>query len=277
MKNSKSAARRPHGARSLERTVPLRPGGHLAVFTHRGSVHLEPWNRPELRVVARIEVPTEVDEDMVEAVLDAVEIAVTGDGDRAAVRSIHSEAPVRRSLERRSLFVWCFQRVQVAPHVHYRIQAPRELELEIADHASSLWLSEREGSVEVKTHRGRVDVESLRGRLRVRSHEGDVAVAGVDGSVDVKTARGTVDVRFARLAADSRVNVLKGSATVEVPAGQDFELDTDIGRGGVFRSDDELVVSSLGGGKARGRVGTGGPLLSLAIHQGKLRLVRTAG
>ncbi len=126
------------------------------------------------------------------------------------------------------------------------------------------------GDVTIDTGSGSVSVDRVYGALSVDTGSGSVSVGEVDGETHVDTGSGGVAMTLRRAAA-SRVSTGSGSVELRLPRGAGFDVDLD---GGSVRIDDALGFSGhRERDQARGRLGAGGPLLSVGTGSGTIRLV----
>lgn len=126
------------------------------------------------------------------------------------------------------------------------------------------------GDVRIDTGSGSVSVDRVYGPLSVDTGSGSVSVGEVDGETHIDTGSGGVAMTL-RSAAASRVSTGSGSVELRLPRGAGFDVDLD---GGSVRIDDALGFSGhRERDEARGRLGRGGPMLSVGTGSGTIRLV----
>ena len=126
------------------------------------------------------------------------------------------------------------------------------------------------GDVTIDTGSGSVSVDRVFGALSVDTGSGSVSVGEVDGETHVDTGSGGVAMALRRAAA-SHVSTGSGSVELRLPRGAGFDVDLD---GGSVRIDDALGFSGhRERDEARGRLGSGGPMLTVGTGSGTIRLV----
>ena len=129
---------------TFEETVALEAGGSLSIEASGGSVLLLAWERPQVAIEARIEAPADVDSDYARDIVAATRIEVRATAGSVSIRSDFSE------VERRGFF----DRRRTLPDVHYEINAPRELMLDIAlERGAGTTLRGFEGQVGINSER----------------------------------------------------------------------------------------------------------------------------
>ncbi len=133
------------------------------------------------------------------------------------------------------------------------------------------------GDVRLKSSSGNVTVSDSRGAVDARTNYGSVRVRAVLAALHAETGSGGVDVEALEGSRAATAWVLKsgyGDLSLEVPASFscDLSLRTDYGS---LDSDVPLEIREVKGrriGTAVGRIGAGGPKLTLETRSGQIRL-----
>ncbi len=236
--------------KEVHRIVALDRDGRVSIETFKGSVTVDTWDRPEVRIDARIE-PDGTDSDQQEKVA-ATQVRVSGSGSSVSIRSDYD--PVRRI--HHHLFGIFDGDWGTLPYVRYTIQMPATARLEIEDHKSDIVVS------------------GLKSDLKLHTYKGTGRVTGLDGAARVETYKGDVRVEFARYSQASRFETHKGEIEVRLPRDSRFELDADTGRRGDVQSDFAMTTSAgrSRAARASGAVNGGGPKLRVTTYKGTLRV-----
>jgi hypothetical protein len=236
--------------KEVHKTIALAKDGNLRLKTFKGSISVTTWDRPEVKVDARIE-PDGDDRDSREKV-QWTEVRTSGGGQWAEVQSDYDE--VKRH-EHGFLGIFDGDSGSL-PFIRYTIQMPATAILEIEDYKSETHLSD------------------LKADLKLHTYKGTVRVSNLDGAARVETYKGDVQVRFTRFSRASRFNTYKGEIEVRLPKDSRFELDADSGRRGHIDSDFPAVTRAgrWHSGRAEGTVNGGGPELRLTTSKGSLRV-----
>ncbi len=153
-------------------------------------------------------------------------------------------------------------------------------------------------NIEALTGDGRVTVRNVEGDLRVRTGDGAIHLEQVNGSIDATSGDGSIDIEGAvrglsARSGDGRVRIHAaatptadwslvtgdGSVLLEVPEGFGAELDASTGDGRVDVRDVPFSGASdrADRGRARGRIGNGGPHVSIRSGDGVITIRRGAG
>ena len=288
--------------REVKKTVDFDPGGQLTLETNRGSIHLDSWDQKRIKIVARIEAPEGIDAEYARRIVEAARVELQGDSRAFTIRSNYDDVPYREEHKG--------SRSRTVPHIHYRIQAPRKLNLRVEDSRSHIDISGFEGEVEVEAHRGSLDVRDLSGSLRLvtsrgpfeardlsgtlhlEAHRGtfsarnltgsiflDVsrgkaALSEIRGALEVKASRADVTLDAIQIEGDSRVENYRGTIELRLPESVGLSLRTEIGERGEFLSDREILMQRIRGRNFEGTINGGGPELCVKIDRGKIILKR---
>ena len=236
--------------KEVHRTVSLDRNGRVTVNTYKGNVTVTTWDRPEVRVDARIE--SDGGDRRSRDKVQWAEVRISEGGGEVRIRSDYDE--VKRH-EHGFLGLFNFENGSL-PFVHYTIQMPATAKLEIEDYKSE------------------VKVSDLKADLKIHTYKGIVRVASLDGAARVNTYKGDVRVAFARFSRASRFDTYKGEIDVRLPKDSRFELAADTGRRGDIESD--FAVTTRPGrsrsARAMGAVNGGGEELRLTTYKGTLRV-----
>jgi len=125
------------------------------------------------------------------------------------------------------------------------------------------------GNVEVSGVGGRLRAESVRGNIEIRDVRGLVSAKSVSGNVNVEIARGQVPTHM-------RFTSISGNIDVYAPQKLDAVVDMS-SASGLLRTDFPIDIQErrYGPGRtARGRLGSGGRVLSISSVSGRVSLIQ---
>lgn len=109
--------------KDVNRTVALNPTGAVTIATHKGSINVTTWDRPEADIKARIE--AEPGESIDRRGFDGTDVVIESAPDAVRIRTQYPEFTLCCSLDNGN-----------NPEVKYTIQMPRTGRLTIHDHRS---------------------------------------------------------------------------------------------------------------------------------------------
>ncbi|MBN2288995.1 MAG: DUF4097 family beta strand repeat protein [Candidatus Glassbacteria bacterium] len=160
------------GAKHLERTFRVDPGGTLSLHSDFGGVEVAGREGNTVRVV--------VDSDRdIEEILD---LTFTRDGDNITVRG---------EKKRQDFFSFFWSR---GKKVKFTVTVPRVYNVEIKTGGGGIGLHSLEGEVCGKTSGGGIDAGEITGRLEVHTSGGSLDLSGINGPVSASTSGGSIDL-----------------------------------------------------------------------------------
>jgi DUF4097 and DUF4098 domain-containing protein YvlB len=207
-----------------------------------GGVDVRGWDRPDVRVRARIAVDAANEAD---ARTIASEIKLVAEGGRIRV-----DGPSRDGNWRGDRGWW----------VAFELEVPRSSELT------------------VEATNGGISIRDVRGRLDVRTTNGGIDLTDVSGDIRGETTNGGVKVGVTGDKWDGpslEVRTINGGITLSLPASLSAELEARAVNGGI-NVDFPLTVSGLIGGRReiRGTIGAGGPRIRATATNGGITINR---
>ena len=233
-----------------------------------GSITVEGWARPEIEIVADVELRANTEEELTRLaavnnfVLDEdathFHLVTTGTHDRKYMQRAAKVLPAAKNFPKHLLAMpW---------RIDYRIRVPAAIDLDVSAGRGALVFTNVEGALQLNAGESRA-VLTLAG--------GDLAATLVGGTVLLRVpgrswrGRGAV----VRLAA--------GDLTVAVPAGFSAEIEaTVVGAGRVENVDGALALAEDARAterSLRGRAGGGGARFTFEVGQGIIRFERLGG
>lgn len=245
---------------TVEKRFTVSGAPSLDISTFDGSVDVNTWDRPEVLVV--------IEKHAVDKTA-ADRMIVTADQNGDVVRVTVQE------------------------------EKDSGLHMNFGSHSARITVTlPAKATVEARTGDGRVTVRHVEGDLRVRTGDGTIQLEQVNGSVDATSGDGSIDIEGAirglsARSGDGRVRIQAaatpsadwklvtgdGSVLLEVPEGFGAELDATTGDGRVEVRDVPFSGQSdrPDRGVARGRIGSGGPNVSIRSGDGVITIRRSAG
>jgi hypothetical protein len=200
-------------SREVKQTVPLDNDGKVIIDTYKGSIRIETWDKPEVKITAQIEADGSGRRE--EEKVDETEIRIHGSGRQVKIQTDYSDVEHHGF----SLFGLFSGDNGSMPFVHYTITMPVMARLEIKDYKSE------------------TSIQDLKGPIQMETYKGTVEMIRQEGPVDLETYKGRVRVEYFRYAGTNTFETYKGKIELSIPANSGFDLDADIGRHGEFDTD----------------------------------------
>lgn len=251
--------------RQFAETVDLEPGGTLRVDGNKGSMQITAWDRPQVEIRARIELPDHESAEYAQQVVDATEIEVAASGGSVTVRSNYDHVPTRTGIGNRG--------DKTVPPVHYEIRAPRRIDLRVDSDRGPATIRGFEGTLDIVIDRGELDLQDAAGDVRLDIDRGERSrLANVGGSLTIEADRTDLRIEAAALERNSRIEIDRGDVDLRVPADQRLTVRTDVSRRGKFTSDLPIQWMSEDRRRSEGHVNGGGPELFVESDRAAISL-----
>jgi hypothetical protein len=130
-------------------------------------------------------------------------------------------------------------------------------------------------NVTVNNTNGDLTVSGVSGDISAFTTNGNVIAESSEGAVQATTSNGNIRVKAAKLPANGATyNTHNGNITVELPDGVNLNLVARTMNGGVNSDFDVTATGSFSPRSLRGRIGSGGPVLTLTTSNGNISIRR---
>jgi DUF4097 and DUF4098 domain-containing protein YvlB len=229
---------------AFNQTYPLTATGRVSIANINGDVHINAWDRNEVKVdaVKRAYKPERLSE---------VTIEVTNTADSVMIKTKYPE---------RNLTFEKGNRENNPASVEYTLTIPRGARLDSAELVN--------GSLEIEGVQGDVHASLVNGRVKA---------GGLSGEVKLSTVNGGVEANVALLDAAKGVtlNSVNGSIVLIVPSGASAQVKASTVHGAITNDfgleveDGQYVGHSLSG-----QIGSGGPRIRLNNVNGSIAIKR---
>lgn len=229
----------------VSRSFELRPGATVDVANVNGNIRVESWGGSELKIEATKKAAASTSNQVKELLAD-IEILFDQTADGLKVRV---DLPDRNWLD------W----------LRGRREASVDFELLVPENLVAL----------ARTINGSVTAEGTTGELEARSTNGRIRIVDATGPVRAKTTNGSIRAGLAQVTGPVELTTTNGTIDLDIAPGTsaDFEARTTNGR---IRTGDEVQVESINrrGTSVRGRLGVGGPTITLRAVNGGITVGR---
>jgi hypothetical protein len=224
----------------INKTVTLAPGSNVKIQSINGLVSIETWdgNQAEINITVRASdtVAMERRPIIIENTPNSLTIRVEEDNDREGRRRGADRGWVRHEA---------------------RLKLPKSVNLKVS------------------SVNGKVDVGAITGEVGVSSVNGGVVVAQAGTATELSSINGGISVSLLRLGEGGlRVHSVNGGVKIGLPSETNAEIDVHSINGGINSDLQITVVGEMKRGQLRGRVGDGGPPISITSVNGGVELRR---
>ena len=190
-------ASRPVRAQDLDTTIAVRSGARFELNSVSGSIKIQNWSRPQIRVVAET---------------DGARVDLDASASGVAVRTV----PRRGEGD-----------------VDFTVTVPVNTPLEVHAISADVTVSDVCGEASLGSISGGVTLRCANGDVQVESVSGDVQASDVRGHLDINSTSGDVEVQGVR--GDVSARSVSGDVSLDRVDGQDVRAETvrgDIGFSG---------------------------------------------
>ena len=258
----------PFQNKEFRKTVDLQSGAEFRLETDKGSVRLTSWDKNSVEIYARIEPPDNESEDYQRRAVEGARIDVSGGGNSLTVRSNFEDVPYKDSvLDKMS-------RSKNIPHIHYEIQAPRNLNIVVKIDRSKLDVQGFNGKVNLEADRTPVTARDIEGEFRLEIDRGKADLSNLRGGLDINADRTDGNIEGATISSDSKIDIDRGEIDLHLTGNQGLNVKTDFSKRTHFNSDFSIASRSPREGNFEGTINGGGPRLLIRSDRGTINLKR---
>lgn len=227
---------------NFEQSYAFSAGQRLSVENTNGDIVVEAWNGNEILVRATKRVKARggsADDRLAE-----LRIEVQVDARGVEIGTVYP----RRS---GGFFNWN----EVSASVEYRIQVPRDADLEL------------------RTVNGEIEVSEVAGEIRLRSTNGGISVTDAAGSVNAATTNGGIQVELDRVS-DARMEfeTTNGGIRLDLPSGIRASVVARTTNGTIETDFPISVRGEFRRTRLEGDINGGGPAIELRTTNGSIRI-----
>lgn len=227
------------------KTFDVARGERLVLENVNGSVTVESWDQPRVRIEAERVVKASGAARAKEA-MQELRIDVSHDG---GVLSVKTRFPKSHD----GILSW-LTGTNVDYEVTYRITIPRVFDADL------------------ETVNGRIEAREIEGRLRFDTTNGGIEVIRSAGSIDASTTNGSIHAELTRVdPAPMRLDTTNGKIVLAIPRGTGATVDASTTNGSID-TDFPISTTSFRRNRISGEINGGGPELRLRTTNGSIRI-----
>lgn len=135
------------------------------------------------------------------------------------------------------------------------------------------------GDITLETGDGRIELDSADGTLKADTGDGPVRVRGRFDVLDLKTGDGRIEaeaVAGSRMTSDWTLQTGDGSLSLRLPEDFSAEVDIHTSDGNIDLDMPVAVAGRTNNRTVRGKLGSGGALLTMKTGDGSIKLMKTS-
>ena len=219
----------------FHQVYPLDKQGHLQLENVNGHVHIKTWDKQEVKVDAVKRAKTQQH-------LDDVKIDVQAATDHIRIKTQYPPGNKNNSTT-----------------VEYTLTVPKASRLD-----------------KIATVNGAVEIEGASGAGEITTVNGAITATGLSGGGNLSTVNGAVNATFATVDTGVSLKTVNGSVTLALPDGANADLSAQTVHGAITTDFDLNVKKEFPvGQKLQGKLGKGGPAVSLSAVNGSIQIERS--
>ena len=259
-----------------EQTYPASSIQIVSLENRNGRIHLQAWDRDEIQVKATKKVKG-WGLEKAEEILKEIKVELIHEGETLSIRTVLPNH-----------WRWWGR----SPAVRYEIMLPRRMNVETTSSNGRIFASGLEGKQRYSSANGKIQVQGSKGSLEAETVNGAVEIDGASGVLDAQTKNGSIHAQNirGRLRAKTTngsvrasfstppdgevaLNTTNGSVRLTLPAQTHANV---VGRtaNGSIATDFPLTVQGKIGKKLEGKLGEGGPPMTLSTVNGSIRIFK---
>ena len=257
-----------------ERTYPASVIRTVSLENRNGSIDLQAWDRAEiqLKVTKRVK---GWGLDQTEEILKEIQVEPIHEGETLTIRAVWPNH-------------WSW-RVRSAS-VQYEIKLPRRMNVKTTSSNGRVFASGLEGKQQYSSTNGKIQVQGSKGPLKTETVNGTVEIEDARGAIEAQTKNGSIRTqnmqgRLRANATNGRVrasfstppdgevvlSTINGSVRLTLPAHTHANVVARTVNGSIA-TDFPLMVQGKIGKKIEGKLGEGGPPITLSTVNGRIRI-----
>jgi DUF4097 and DUF4098 domain-containing protein YvlB len=239
----------------FSKTLPLKAGGHFTLENVNGGIAVSTWKNDTVEIKA-VKTAHRREEDLAK-----VEIRVEEIVGGVKVKAVWPKFPSRADVS-----------------VQFTVQVPEGVILDgFTTVNGDVDVAGRYERAEVGTTNGSIAIKDAAGEFEAGTTNGGVRVTGFDGRLEADTTNGGIKLEGLTLKGALSAETTNGSITVVVAAPESLNADLNASvTNGHITVDFPVTINGLKGSKKRieGRIGQGGPEISLHTTNGSITLTK---
>jgi hypothetical protein len=233
---------------TIDRTFDVRPGATVSLSNVNGSVTVNAWDQPRVRVLAVKTV--KADADVVKDVLKELRVELQP---RNGGLDVMTRYP-KRNEGLSSIFDW-LTGDHVEAQVKYELTVPRSMTLDL------------------ETVNGGIHVQDVTGAHEIETTNGRIELTRCAGSVDASTTNGGIEAELTTVAKGQPLRFETTNGRIEVTVPQTLAVDIDAATtNGRINSDLPIATTRVERNSLKGSINGGGTQLRMRTTNGGISI-----
>jgi len=236
----------------FKQTFPLKRGGTFSLANVNGNITVETWGRDEVEIQAEKAVRGEREN------LDRIKIEIEAGPTSVVVDTVFPKIPRFRG------------------RVTYEIKVPEDIDLDMIRSVNgSVRIFGPLSEVNALSTNGSIRVEGALGQISCSTTNGNVDVSDIQGEILARSTNGSLHLEIVSIAGEITATTTNGSITLDIVSGNiDADLEARTTNGRISVDFPVTLPAGWSSSKRRveGKIGNGGPQISLKTTNGSVRI-----
>ncbi len=238
----------------FHKVLSLKAGGSFSLKNVNGSITITTWKKDKVEINAKKTTRDDPEK------LKEVRIEIKSTSDSVSVDTIY---PRRRNI-----------RVKV----EYEVKVPEGINLEkVRSVNGSVTIVGPLGDVHASTTNGKIKLDRASGTVSLSNTNGNIEAKHIRGELDAHTTNGSIKLEMFSFEDGVKAKTVNGGITLKFDAVEKIDADLELRTvNGKIYLDFPVTFQNLQKTRRRleGRIGKGGPQLSLRTVNGSIRITR---
>jgi hypothetical protein len=257
----------------FQRTVPAAGVSKLSVSNVNGAISVQPWEKPEIDIVAKKRV-RHSSQETAEQYARQIEIAVETKGGVLEVRTV---MPAQKEgwdwVEWLFSLDWLFEGRAQEASVSYEISTPPRMDAKLVSTNGRVEIGAIEGRADLHTTNGAVQAEGTQGAVKAHTTNGAISLLRVAGGCHAVTTNGKITAELLSLGSQGcELQTTNGAIHITLPENIRADLDASTTNGHVTSALPLSLQGQLSKQRRDGKINGGGPLLKLRTTNGGITI-----
>jgi hypothetical protein len=269
----------------VQRTVPAAGVSQLSVSNVNGAISVQPWEKPEIHIVAKKRV-RHSSQETAKQYARQIEVVVETKGDTLEVRTVIPKQQEDRDWEDRDWVEWFFsldwlfeQRAREAREasVSYEISTPRRIDAKLVSTHGRVQIGAIEGGADLHTTHGAVHAEGTQGGVKAHTTHAAISLVQVAGGCHAVTTHAEITAEILSLGSQGcELHTTHATIHITLPENIRADLDASTTHGSVTSALPLSVQGKISPQGMQGKINGGGPPLKLRTTHSNITIDKTA-
>jgi hypothetical protein len=252
---------------TFDETYDIGPGSEFEIRNRDGKIEIQGWDGDQIKVHA-------IKKTRSSGKLENVKIQVSP-GAVFKVETIHLvyNPKVSVSYDIRVPLNVKVKRVMTSNGKIVLEKTQGDTEVETSN--GKIVVEDVTGNINASTSNGAIEIEGVKGFVTANTSNGAIDVEGVDGVIELETSNGAIEAEV-QAVGDNGLRVRTNNGKIELYFASDLNVDIEAktSNNDIELDEIEVVAQEISRNRLRGKIGSGGKMVSIKTSNGGITLRR---